>query len=66
MSTALPEHPKPVFYICRTCAEVYTAPVWHCPECGSHYPDDECGNCYHRRTPDDLPAIPVKEVHRDG
>lgn len=38
----------PAPYRCRDCGEVFAEPVWHCVECGHHWPRhrDVCWNCH--------------------
>lgn len=38
-------------FICDICGEAFDTPVWHCMDCGHHWPnsDEVCKNCHHEK-----------------
>ncbi len=59
---------KARMFVCRTCDEAFSLPVWHCPACAHHWEEgrDQCGNCYRDRSPNvttHVPAPPLPHRH---
>ncbi len=55
-------------FVCRTCDEMFSVPVWHCPACAHHWDEsrDQCGNCYRDRYSNvttHVPAPPLPHRH---
>lgn len=52
-----PKQPRGEPFVCHQCGEEFDSPVWHCADCGEHWPDSEnvCPNCWN---PDEVEPNP--------